>query len=193
MSQSGGMTGASADAIELLVADHRTVEQMFTQYNAASNDAGVANHVAAEIVKELSVHAVIEEQVLYPTVRRSLPDGGALADHALEEHQELKELLAEVDGRDASDPQIRSTLGRIEKAVTEHVEEEERDLFPKLLSECGQDDLQRMGKAMEFAKSIAPTHPHPNAPNQPPGNIVVGLGAAVIDKVRDAAKSIMDR
>jgi hemerythrin superfamily protein len=187
------MTGASADAIELLIADHRTVDQLFKQYNAATHDPKIANYAAAEIVKELSVHAVIEEQVLYPTVRRTLPDGAALADHALEEHQEVKELLTKVDGRDASEPEVRTTMGRVEQAVTEHVEEEEHDLFPKLKNECGQDDLQRMGQAMQFAKTIAPTHPHPHAPNQPPANIVVGLGAAVIDRVRDAAKSIMDR
>jgi hypothetical protein len=50
-----------------------------------------------------------------------------------------------------------------------------------------------MGQAMEKAKALAPTHPHPKAPNEPPGNIVAGLGAAVIDKVRDAAKAVMDR
>jgi hemerythrin superfamily protein len=193
MSKGEGTTGASADAIELLTADHRTVEQLFTQYNAATNDPAVANQVAAEIVKELSVHAVIEEQVLYPTVRRTLPDGKELSDHALHEHQAVKELLALVDGKDASDAEVRTTLGRIERAVTDHVRDEEHDLFRKVRSHCGPEDLQRMGMAMSFARSIAPTHPHPGAPNQPPANIVAGLGAAVIDKVRDAAKSIMDR
>jgi hemerythrin superfamily protein len=193
MSQNDGITGASADAIELLIADHRTVEQLFKQYTAAARDAGVSKHAADEIVKELSIHAVIEEQILYPTARKVLPDGDALADHALQEHQEVKELLTQVDGKDATDPQVRTTFGKIEQAVTEHVEEEENDLFPKLRSKCDQDQLQKMGQAMEKAKAIAPTHPHPNAPNQPPGNIVAGLGAAVIDKVRDAAKAVMDR
>jgi hemerythrin superfamily protein len=193
MSQTDGMTGASADAIELLVSDHRTVEQLFKQYNAATNDAKVAKHTADEIVKELSIHAVIEEQVLYPTARKVLPDGDELADHALQEHQEVKELLAQVDGKDATDPAVRTTLGRVEQAVTDHVEEEESDLFPKMRQACDQEHLQKMGQAMEAAKALAPTHPHPNAPNQPPGNIVLGLGVAVIDKVRDAAKAVMER
>jgi hemerythrin superfamily protein len=193
MSQNQGITGASADAIELLTADHRAVEQLFTQYGAATNDAKVANVLAEEIVRELSIHAVIEEQVLYPTIRRVLPDGDGIADHALQEHQEVKELLADVDGQDASDAEIRATLAKIEQSVSHHVDEEENQLFPALRDGCGQEDMQRMGRAMEFAKTIAPTHPHPNAPNRPPANIVAGLGAAVIDKVRDAAKSIMDR
>ncbi|MEY2475838.1 MAG: hypothetical protein QOG87_1153 [Actinomycetota bacterium] len=193
MSQNEGITGASADAIELLIADHRTVEQLFKQYGAATNDPGVANYAAETIVRELSIHAVIEEQVLYPMIRRTLPDGDALADHALREHQEVKELLTEVDGKDATDPEVRATLVKIDQSVAKHVEEEEHELFPAMRECCGQDDMQRMGRAMAFAKTIAPTHPHPGAPNRPPANIVAGLGAAVIDKVRDAAKSIMDR
>jgi hemerythrin superfamily protein len=193
MSQSEGITGASADAIELLIADHRAVEQLFKQYNAAVNDAGVAKHAADEIVKELSVHAVIEEQVLYPTARKVLPDGDQLVGHALDEHQEVKELLTQVDGKDANDPQVRTAMGKIEKGVTDHVQEEENELFPKLREHCDQEHLQKMGQAMEKAKAIAPTHPHPGAPNQPPGNVVAGLGAAIIDKVRDAAKAVMDR
>ncbi|MDQ1373854.1 MAG: hypothetical protein QOJ09_1192 [Actinomycetota bacterium] len=193
MSQSEGITGASADAIELLIADHRTVEQLFKQFEAARSDAHVARHLADEIVKELSIHAVIEEQVLYPTIRKVLPDGGRVADHAIQEHQEVKDLLTLVDGKDVADPDVRATLAKIKQVVEGHVAEEESELFPQLREQCDQEHLQKMGDAMEKAKAIAPTHPHPHAPNEPPLNIVAGLGAAIIDKVRDAAKAVMDR
>jgi hypothetical protein len=50
-----------------------------------------------------------------------------------------------------------------------------------------------MGDAMRMAKRVAPTHPHPNAPSTPPGNIVAGLAVSVIDKIRDVARDAVRR
>jgi hemerythrin superfamily protein len=181
-------TGARADAIELLTTDHREVEQFFRQYEAASKDDGVAHHAAEEIIRELSVHAAVEEMILYPLLRRVDPSQSGLVDHSLEEHQEVKELLAKVDGRAANDPEVRQTFAELKSSVEEHVSEEEGKLFPALRSHVKQDELMELGEKMAKAKAMAPTHPHPNAPNTPPGNIVAGPMAAMVDKVRDFLK-----
>lgn len=183
--QSTSTTGARADAIELLTSDHREVEQFFKQYEAATNDAGVAHYAAEQIIRELSVHAAVEEMILYPMIRKADPDSSGLVDHSLEEHQEVKELLAKVDGRPANDPEIREIFGKLKSSVEEHVSEEEGKLFPALRSHVKQDELMELGEKMAKAKATAPTHPHPNAPNTPPGNIVAGPLAAMADKVRD--------
>jgi hemerythrin superfamily protein len=181
----GTTTGAKADAIELLTTDHREVEQFFKQYEAATNDAGVAHHAAEQIIRELSIHAAVEEMILYPLIRRIDPAQNDLVDHSLEEHQEVKELLAKVDGRPANDPDVRQTMKELKASVEEHVAEEEGKLFPALRSHVKQDELMEVGEKMAKAKAMAPTHPHPNAPNTPPGNIVAGPLAAMADKVRD--------
>ena len=178
-------TGARADAIELLTTDHREVEQFFKQYEAATKDDGVAHHAAEQIIQELSVHAAVEEMILYPMMRRIAPDQEGLIDHSLEEHQEVKELLAQVDGRPANDPQVRQLFGKLKSSVQEHVSEEEGTLFPALRQHVKEDELMAMGEKMAKAKGMAPTHPHPHAPNTPPGNLVAGPLAAVADKVRD--------
>jgi len=183
--QSAAMTGARADAIELLTSDHREVEQFFRQYEAAANDEGVATHAAHEIIKGLSVHAAVEEQILYPMMRKADPQQSGLVDHSLEEHQEVKELLAKVDGRPANDPEVRQIFAQLKESVEEHVKEEEGKLFPALRSHIKPDQLMEAGETMAKAKASAPTHPHPNAPNTPPGNIVVGPFAALADRVRD--------
>ena len=180
------MTGASADALEVLTSDHREVEQLFSQLEAASPDSNVAQDIANKIVRELSVHAVVEEQVLYPAARREIEDGDV--DHAIEEHQEVKELLAKVDGKSPADEEIRRTFEEIKSNVEEHVQEEENEMFPKLRDKLGQEELQRLGEQLESAKRMAPTRPHPNAPNTPPGNVVAGLGASVVDRIRDRAR-----
>lgn len=88
-------TGASADVIELLISDHREVEQLFRMMDTARATGNVdeQRYVAEHVVEDLSVHAVIEEEILYPAMREVLPDGDRLVDEALQEHQEAKELL----------------------------------------------------------------------------------------------------
>ena len=61
-------------------------------------------------------------------------------------------------------------------------------MFPKLQASVSKAELQEMGGKLAAAKKMAPTHPHPNAPNTPPGNLVGGVAAAVMDKARDALK-----
>jgi hemerythrin superfamily protein len=172
------------DAVELLTADHAEVEAMFTQIE--SGGAAQAD-VVQSIIRELSVHAAIEEQILYPAMRKSLPDGETLVQEAIDEHQQVKETLAAIERADA--PTERAPLlNQLIADVRHHVEEEETELFPKLRASIGSVELREMGGKLASAKKIAPTHPHPNAPNTPPGNIVAGAAAAVMDKARDALR-----
>jgi hemerythrin superfamily protein len=179
------MTGTRADAIELLTSDHREVEQLFKQYEAATNDGGVAHYAAEQIIRELSIHAAVEEMILYPMMREVDPNSEGLVDHSLEEHQEVKDILAKVDGKPAMDPEIRQMFMKLKSSVEEHVSEEEGKLFPGLRAHVKQDKLMELGEKMAKAKAMAPTHPHPNAPNTPPGNLMAGPLAAMADKVRD--------
>jgi len=106
---------------------------------------------------------------------------------AIEEHQQVKETLAAIERADSPgerDPHLVSLIGN----VRHHVEEEEIELFPKLRASITTAELQEMGGTLASAKKLAPTHPHPKAPNTPPGNLVGGVAAAVLDKARDALK-----
>ena len=174
------------DAITLLTTDHQEVEQLFGQLESQPPGPSQDEPVR-EVIRELSGHAAIEEQVLYPAMRSALPDGDALVEEALQEHQQVKEALAAIERSDS--PNARDALLRQLMAdVRHHVDEEEGELFPKLREAVGPEGLQDLGEKLAAAKKMAPTHPHPNAPNTPPGNIVGGAGAAVVDKVRDALR-----
>ena len=177
-------TTATPDAVELLSTDHAEVEQMFRQIESLP-DGDAKDQLVAGVIRELSVHAAIEEQVLYPAMRKALPDGDTLVQEAIEEHQRVKETLVAIERADTPaerDPQLVRLIGD----VRHHVDEEEAELFPKLRASVTTAELKEMGSKLESAKKMAPTHPHPNAPNTPPGNIVGGAAAAVIDKARDA-------
>lgn len=177
------------DAIAVLTNDHRHVESLFETYEQASDDDARAEAVAS-IVRELSVHAGIEETLLYPLLRAAAPDGGPMADHARSEHQDIKEALKQVERLEVADPQLDALLQHVMQMVGHHVDEEEGELFPALRNTVDAEQLERVGSAMEAAKSVAPTHPHPNAPSSLPGHLVVDPATIVLDKARDLAASL---
>ena len=179
-------TTMEQDAIELLTTDHAEVEQMFRQVESMPESES-RNQVVGDIVRELSVHAAIEEQILYPAMRKALPDGDTLVQEAIEEHQQVKETLSAIE-RAGSPSERDPLLVQLMGNVRHHVDEEETELFPKLRASIGREELRTMGAELANAKKMAPTHPHPNAPNTPPGNVVAGAAAALIDKARDALR-----
>lgn len=190
MGEQGMVTGARQDALELLASDHREVEQLFKMMDAARQTGATQEQrqVANRVVHGLSVHAVAEEELLYPLMRKVLPDGDQLVDDALQEHQEAKELLSTIDGSDPESPEVRQAWDELVATIEHHVQDEEGQDFPKLREAVGQEQLYELGDKLAKAKAMAPTHPHPHAPNTPPGNMVVGGVAAVIDRVRDALR-----
>lgn len=179
-------TTTGQDAIQLLTTDHADVEQMFTQVESLPEGEG-RDRLVEGIVRELSVHAAIEEQVLYPAMRTALPDGETLVQEAIDEHQQVKETLAAIE-RAASSAERDPLLVQLIGNVRHHVEAEESELFPKLRASVGSGELREMGGTLAAAKKVAPAHPHPKAPDTPPGNIVGGAAAAVMDRARDALR-----
>lgn len=177
------------DAVTLLTNDHRSFDHLFTQLEGSLSGEERGQAIQG-VIRELSVHAVIEEQVLYPAIREEVPGGEGLADHAIDEHQELKEALARLERLEPGDAETETTLRQLISDMRQHVGEEEGPggLFEQLRVTVSQERLEEMGEQLEAAKKMAPTHPHPNAPSTPPGNVVGGAAAAIVDRARDALR-----
>jgi hemerythrin superfamily protein len=182
-----GTTGARADAIELLTSQHRDVEQLWSQAQAArgKGDHQLAQDLANRIIGMLSQHDAIETMELYPALRKTGEQGNGMADHALEDHQKVRELLAAADGKDVTDDTVWGSLTQALTSVQEHVQEEEGQMFP-VLRGLGQERLTELGDSMEKAMKLAPTHPHPSTPSSGVGAMVVGAVAGAVDRARDA-------
>jgi hemerythrin superfamily protein len=177
----------SPDALAILKSDHATVKDLFRRYKGLGDGAQKSKAQTMErIVKELSVHASVEEQVFYPDVKRRVPGSTRLVDHGLDEHQELKETLVRLQRMSPDSPEFDTAMRKVIADVTDHVKEEESELFPKVRKAMSKQELVDMANLMRTAKRAAPTRPHPLAPSTPPGNIIVGAAAAVVDKARDA-------
>jgi hemerythrin superfamily protein len=121
------------DAIDLLDADHKLVQQQFIDYQALCEDeapAELRQQLAQKICAELTVHTRIEEEIFYPRVREAIEDDG-LMDEAEQEHAQAKELVAKIQGMDADDEGYDDTVQQLAKAVLAHVTEEREQIFLK--------------------------------------------------------------
>jgi hemerythrin superfamily protein len=177
------------DAIVLLRNDHKDVEKLFKQFEKFGDAAYKSKRdVADRIIEMLAVHAVIEEQVFYPAVRAAVQDLEATVLEGLEEHHIVKWTLDELEGMDPKAERFDAKVTVLIESVRHHVEEEEGELFPKVREVMGRKELRELGDAMEQAKKLAPKRPHPKAPDTPPGNIIAGAGAAVVDEARNTAR-----
>lgn len=175
------------DGIELLTRDHRTVDDLFEQYEGLGpEDHANKRSLVDDMIRELSVHAAVEEQFLYPFIRDEVDGGDRLAQEGIEEHQEAKEILADLEDRQPSDPDFDARVRELIADVRHHVEEEEQEFFPALRAAATPEQLQDLGERLSTAKSAAPTRPHPGAPNTPPGNLAAGPAAGAVDRVKDA-------
>ena len=179
------------DAVTLIKNDHQTVEQLFARLEGSVSDEEKVE-LMRDVIRELSIHASIEEQFLYPAVKRAVPDGESLVDEGIDEHQEVKEVLSDLDGMAADDPEFDAKARSLMQDVRHHVEEEEGEILPKLASAMQPQELLELGERMESAKDSAPTRPHPRAPSRPPANIVAGAMAGVVDRARDAARDRLE-
>src|SRR4051794_32107164 len=177
------------DAISMLKADHKTVQQLFRQFEKAGDHAyGEKRAVVDRIIEELSVHAAIEEQLFYPVVRATVPKAEDLALESLEEHHIVKWVLSELETMAPDAERFDAKVTVLIENVRHHVEEEEGDMFPKVREALGRKELQELGAVMEKAKGVSPKRPHPKAPDTPPGNLIAGPSAAAVDGTRKAAK-----
>jgi hemerythrin superfamily protein len=190
------------DAIARLQHDHQEVEQLFRQFEKLTERAHKSKEkIVAKVIRELAIHSAIEEMLFYPAVRtaamkatvRTLKEAGDTVLESLEEHHVVKWTLTELEKMKPEDERYDAKFKVLMESVRHHVEEEQDELFPKARRLLGQDMLKELGERMEKAKKLAPTRPHPRAPDQPPGNFVAGTVAAVMDRAKDMVRDGMDR
>ena len=182
------------DVFEVLGEDHAEVKYMLTvleetpgrSAGAAADVLDARKQLAEQLVIESSRHEAAEEQHFWPTVRERLGDGDRLADEAISQESEAKEVLAKIDKLEASDPEFDQLIGEFIPAARRHIEFEETRVWPGLRKVLSPDELQELGKKITKTKARGPTRPHPRTPPTPAALGTIGPAVALIDKLRDA-------
>jgi iron-sulfur cluster repair protein YtfE (RIC family) len=141
------------NAFELLKNDHEKVSAIFENVEATSaSDAALRQSMFAQLKTELEIHAHIEETIFYPALREA-SEAREIVIEALEEHQEVKDLLAELDGMPVDTDEWSERMEELREGVEHHVAEEEGEMFDKAREVLSQQQLADLGQRMAAEKN----------------------------------------
>ena len=140
----------SQDAIALLKADHRTVEELFEKFEKARGDDR-KQKLALEICKELTIHTILEEEIFYPACEGKVEDD--MLKEAVVEHDAAKVMIAEIEAGDPSEDFYDAKVKVLQEEIEHHVEEEEqrgKGIFAQ--ARDSDIDLDALGEQMATRK-----------------------------------------
>jgi hemerythrin superfamily protein len=177
--------GHGGDVINELVTDHREVEELFGKIDGLPSGDKNRKVYADQATMELVRHSVAEEEYLYPAVRQYLADGDAIADKEIADHSRAEQIMKDLESCEAGDLEFDRLIGLLMSEIRSHVADEERSLFPMLRLAATAEALDDLGDKVRRAKKLAPTRPHPSAPDTPPANKMLAPGAGLVDRLRD--------
>ncbi|MEO5859034.1 MAG: hemerythrin domain-containing protein [Pyrinomonadaceae bacterium] len=139
------------NAIQLLKADHDTVEELFGTVEATERPDHA--RIFTEIKAELEAHAHIEETIFYPALQeQSSDDLLDLVSDALKEHQQAKAFLGELSVAAEDSDRFEGLLTKLIEDVRHHVREEEDEMFPLVESEFAEEAIDQLGAQMAAEK-----------------------------------------
>ena len=172
------------DVIALLTTDHREAKELLAAAKAAEVLAEKRDLIDT-LIGQLVRHSVAEETVVYPVMRVELPDGAEVVEHDTKEHKQLETLMKRLEDHDLTDAEVDGLLDELKAVLDDHVSDEEDEQFPELRAALSPERLEKMGEAVEALKKVAPTRPHPSAPNNALFHLMVGPGVGMVDRLRD--------
>ncbi|MEO5858870.1 MAG: hemerythrin domain-containing protein [Pyrinomonadaceae bacterium] len=148
----GLVSGGEQDVLELLKADHRVVDGYFKEVKA--NEDASHGRTFKKIKSELDVHAHVEEVIFYPYLMEAGSEElKKIVREGVEEHVQMKTLLAELSELKGSDDVFKAKLKVLMENVEHHVEEEEDEMFSLVEDEVDRETLTLLAERVEKEKA----------------------------------------
>jgi hemerythrin superfamily protein len=138
----------SRDALQMLADDHRSVEALFEKYDNARGEVA-QRKIVQQICEELTIHAMVEEQVFYPAIRDAVEDD--MMDEAQVEHDSAKTLILSLQQGEPSDAYYDAKVSVLKEQVEHHVYEEERQRG-SIFSQVRKADIDLVALGAEMAE-----------------------------------------
>ena len=136
------------NAIDLLEQQHREVEELFEEFEGAGENAKkTKERVCRELSDQLAMHAEIEEKLFYPESKQENTE--EILRESVEEHLSMKRILADLMDVGSGDDQFDAKMSVLKEQVEHHVEEEEKELFPKVRKSLSKKELEELGDRMQ--------------------------------------------
>jgi hemerythrin superfamily protein len=178
------------DVIELLVAQHGRIRDLFDEVEKAPPDKVEA--AFGRLTRMLSVHETAEEEIVHPYARRKLDNGQAVVGDRLREENQAKRLLLDLHKDGVDHPRFWERLAELRTAVTMHARGEERYEFARLRACTSVAERRAMAMAVRAAESLAPSRPHPGSESAVK-NMLLGTPVAVMDRARDLIRKALGK
>ena len=185
----------STDVLDVLGRDHNMVRALVKQLSAipshatggTAEDESQRKSMVDMITVRLSRHEAAEEELLWPAVRKVLPDGDQWADGALAQEQEGKDTLTALGKLEPDSDEFDSLVEQLTALLRKHVAYEE-EVFLRLRAAMPASEREKLGKRVARASKQAPARPHRQAPKEPGAAVkATGVAAAAMEEARDAA------
>ena len=183
--QNGAELGGRASVLSRQKRDHIKLDRLLNRLISAA-PGREQDRLLLKTYQLVFPHAFAEEAVLWPVMRRVLPDGHELTLRVEMEHQAINELVTRLETLDRASPERRQVLERTVALLRLDVRDEEDLLLPHLQANLTPGQLRRLGIAWEIVRRIAPTRAHPIVARRPPGNVLSALPLSLLDRCRDA-------
>ncbi|WNG93904.1 hemerythrin domain-containing protein [Mycobacterium sp. ITM-2016-00318] len=181
--QDVGQLGGPNSVLTRQKRDHIQLNQLIEIVDSSRGSARREN--LTQLCRLVFPHAFAEESVLWPAIRRWVPEGAELTLTIEREHQEINELFTELEEADTDSTRGDELWHRIVTLMREDVRDEEDRLLPMLQDAVSQRTLVMLGWAWEAVRRTAPTRPHPVVARRPPGNVAAAAPLTLLDRSRD--------
>jgi hemerythrin superfamily protein len=176
------------DVVDELTSDHHQALELLDRIGA-TQDQQQRRDLADTVIGEVVRHSVAEEMYVYPAMRDHIPDGKDLVEHDADEHKDLEGVMKRLESTDTTEAGFDDLVREMTDKLRHHAQDEEERQFPRLREQLPRETLVELRQKVDRAKQLAPTRPHPNAPNAELFHKLAGPGVGMVDRMRDKLTS----
>lgn len=178
-------TDGPSDIVGQIESDHEAIARLVDEVGSAEGQR--RTQLFRQLVTLLVAHEVAEEEVVFPVVRKQSDELDAEAEACIAEQSEAERRLDKMERLGPDTVEFSDEFELLRDELKLHAGHEERSIVPAL-SRLAEGDRAMLASRFARARATAPTHPHPGAPDRPPGDLILGPVAALADRVRDAIR-----
>ena len=139
------------DVLELIKADHRQVETLFSEIES-TDDTHKLYECFNQLYNALNINAEVKEQIFYPAIRHC-QGTEELVSAAQEEHEKVKQMLEELESLSPTSAEFKQKIGELKRMIQYHMQSEENEVFSQVRECMSQQEREQLGKEFAAVKS----------------------------------------
>ena len=140
------------DVLDLIKTEHRQIETLFSEIESADNPHKLYE-CFNQLFDGLNLYAKVEEQTLYPAIRRHCQDTQELVDAAQQDHHKAKQILEELEYLSPTSREFQQKIAELKDVIQHHVQKEENEVFDKVREWMSQEEREQLGSEFKAVKS----------------------------------------